>query len=232
MKWLLKCIRVYANFKGRASVDEYKLFAIINLIIVGGVFLFADEQRMKILGVYGLFMLLPAIAIGVRRLNDFETYTPYCADDCDIPPWVTLTIVITFYGLLLLFILLLSFTSMVDSYTVLSFLIAFGFISAHGWAATKKGYEGKNYHGEPKKHKTKAPKCTMCRQETLSSETVISMQQLEMARNTVQSVMRAMEVEQKCGYRCRNCGKIYCKNCIDRYGTVACPKCFGPLEYT
>jgi uncharacterized membrane protein YhaH (DUF805 family) len=79
MEWYLKVIRNYVGFSGRARRKEYWMFVLINIIIsivlamvdgmlglkVGG------EQGAGLLGlVYSLAILLPSIAVGVRRLHD------------------------------------------------------------------------------------------------------------------------------------------------------------------
>src|SRR5690606_15114716 len=79
MDWYLKVIRNYVGFSGRARRKEYWMFVLINIVIsivlamvdgmlglkVGG------EQGAGLLGlIYSLAILLPSIAVGVRRLHD------------------------------------------------------------------------------------------------------------------------------------------------------------------
>lgn len=79
MDWYLKVIRNYVGFSGRARRKEYWIFVLINIVIsivlamvdgmlglkVGG------EQGAGLLGlIYSLAILLPSIAVGVRRLHD------------------------------------------------------------------------------------------------------------------------------------------------------------------
>lgn len=95
-------LRKYADFSGRASVREYWMFVVGNLIIgfVGGLgalilafiiglgtdiyglgFLF----YILVVGGYGLYIIIPSISITVRRLHDqdksgafyFLTFIPY-----------------------------------------------------------------------------------------------------------------------------------------------------------
>jgi len=79
MDWYLKVIRNYVGFSGRARRKEYWMFFLFNLIIsivlaivygalglkIGG------EQGAGLLGlVYSLAVLLPGIAVSIRRLHD------------------------------------------------------------------------------------------------------------------------------------------------------------------
>jgi uncharacterized membrane protein YhaH (DUF805 family) len=78
MRWYLATLRKYATFSGRARRSEYWYFVLFYMLFVF-VLSFVDS----VLGTYdasagigllsGLFvlsMLLPAIAVGVRRLHD------------------------------------------------------------------------------------------------------------------------------------------------------------------
>ena len=77
MKWYLKVIRDnYANFNGRARRQEYWMFVLFNIIIsiVAGIL---DRLIFKgpigvLANLYGLAVLIPAIAVGVRRLHDIN----------------------------------------------------------------------------------------------------------------------------------------------------------------
>lgn len=72
MQWYLKVIKNYVGFHGRAARKEYWMFVLINFIIafVIGFFegLFDLPQFLSTL--YTLFVLLPSLAVGVRRLHD------------------------------------------------------------------------------------------------------------------------------------------------------------------
>ena len=78
MNWYVTVIKQYANFNGRARRKEYWMFALFNLI-----FLIAAMILDNILGTtiwilpygylyiaYSLFVMLPSIAVAVRRLHD------------------------------------------------------------------------------------------------------------------------------------------------------------------
>ncbi|WP_303318075.1 DUF805 domain-containing protein [Flavivirga abyssicola] len=79
MKWYLKVlINNYATFSGRARRKEFWMFFLFNLIIIFGLsFLlglisdFIDNEILPIiLGIYFLGILIPYIALAVRRLHD------------------------------------------------------------------------------------------------------------------------------------------------------------------
>lgn len=72
MNWYLKVVKEhYADFKGRARRKEYWMFVLFNLIIqivlgvIGGLI-----KMPWIISIYGLAILVPAIAVGIRRLHD------------------------------------------------------------------------------------------------------------------------------------------------------------------
>jgi uncharacterized membrane protein YhaH (DUF805 family) len=80
VEWYLTVWRKYADFAGRARRREYWLFALANLLVAvilvgldvalfgppgeGGVGLFS--------GLYGLAVLVPSLAVTVRRLHDTD----------------------------------------------------------------------------------------------------------------------------------------------------------------
>ena len=78
MNWYLAVLKKYAVFSGRARRKEYWFFALFNLIISfvlgfidGLVGTFSLEAGIGLLGgVYALAVLLPGIAVSVRRLHD------------------------------------------------------------------------------------------------------------------------------------------------------------------
>lgn len=98
MKWFIKCLRQYADFDGRARRKEYWWFAVINFIIsmiliIGWMVPFVkmgfdaaangnevDEVEimlsmfnnpfMYIYLIYYMAMLIPGLAVMVRRLHD------------------------------------------------------------------------------------------------------------------------------------------------------------------
>ena len=80
MNWYFEVLKKYAVFSGRARRKEYWYFALFNMIIsivlavIDGVTgSFSAEAGMGLLGgIYTLAILIPGIAVSVRRLHDTE----------------------------------------------------------------------------------------------------------------------------------------------------------------
>ncbi len=77
MNYYLAAWKKYATFSGRAQRAEYWVFTLINLaIIVAGIALgevFGDKRVIPVVvGAFILAMLIPSIAVTVRRLHDTE----------------------------------------------------------------------------------------------------------------------------------------------------------------
>lgn len=72
MNWYLRAIQHYVDFKSRASRKEYWMFMLINVIIVIVLKLVGShlENPNLLLGIYGLFIMIPSCAVSVRRLHD------------------------------------------------------------------------------------------------------------------------------------------------------------------
>jgi uncharacterized membrane protein YhaH (DUF805 family) len=78
MNWYLEVLKKYAVFNGRARRKEYWLFFLFNIIISivlviidGVVGTSAAPGAIGLLGgLYSLAVLIPAIAVAVRRLHD------------------------------------------------------------------------------------------------------------------------------------------------------------------
>lgn len=80
MNWYFKVIKNYAVFNGRARRMEYWMFVLFNIIIslilaIFGQSLFkngniAEPQLLN--NIYSLIILLPTIAVSVRRLHDLD----------------------------------------------------------------------------------------------------------------------------------------------------------------
>ncbi|HWX67365.1 MAG TPA: DUF805 domain-containing protein [Rhodanobacter sp.] len=70
--WYLKCIKNhYADFEGRARRTEYWMFFLVNLLISIVVGLIGRAIGFHALStLYSLAVLVPGIAVGVRRLHD------------------------------------------------------------------------------------------------------------------------------------------------------------------
>lgn len=72
MNWYLAVLKNYAGFSGRARRTEYWMFFLFNLIItlVLDAIGMAIKQGSLLGGIYGLAVLIPGIAVAVRRLHD------------------------------------------------------------------------------------------------------------------------------------------------------------------
>lgn len=71
MNYYTKAIQNYATFTGRASRSEYWYFVLFNLIVSFGIGFIAGMTDLVFLSsLYSLFILIPSIAIGVRRMHD------------------------------------------------------------------------------------------------------------------------------------------------------------------
>jgi len=80
MHWYIEVLKKYADFSGRARRKEYWLFVLINLAvaftigIIDGLAGLADPVSGygPLGGLYVLAVLIPGIAVGVRRLHDTD----------------------------------------------------------------------------------------------------------------------------------------------------------------
>ena len=80
MQWYIGVLKKYAVFSGRARRKEYWMFVLFNVLISFGVTVFGDVV-LVLLGatdgtgdtlnsLYGLAILVPSLAVSVRRLHD------------------------------------------------------------------------------------------------------------------------------------------------------------------
>lgn len=78
MKWFLKALNDYATFRGRARRKEYWYFVLFN-ILFGIVAMIIDRMLGlsyglygygPIYGLYSLALIIPSLAVSVRRLHD------------------------------------------------------------------------------------------------------------------------------------------------------------------
>jgi uncharacterized membrane protein YhaH (DUF805 family) len=74
MQWYLAVLKNYAGFSGRARRTEYWMFALVNLVVslVLYILTFATHSGffLVLVFLYGLAVLLPSLAVFVRRLHD------------------------------------------------------------------------------------------------------------------------------------------------------------------
>lgn len=80
MNWFLMVLKKYAVFSGRAQRAEYWYYILFYLLIYIGLAVadgvtgtFSSEAGMGLLtGIFALGMLIPSLAVGVRRLHDTD----------------------------------------------------------------------------------------------------------------------------------------------------------------
>ncbi len=78
MNWYLKVLKQYADFDGRARRKEYWMFVLFNMIFAISAMILDNLLGIAMEGIgygplYGLYLLaiiIPSIAVGVRRLHD------------------------------------------------------------------------------------------------------------------------------------------------------------------
>lgn len=79
MNWYLKVLQNYAVFNGRARRKEYWMFVLFNVIFSIGIAIIEGSFRGRALAqgatpiasnLYNLALLVPSIAVGVRRMHD------------------------------------------------------------------------------------------------------------------------------------------------------------------
>ena len=80
MSWYLEALKKYAVFSGRSRRMEYWFFVLFNLIVAFVLALidmligtFSAMQNIGLLsGIYSLAVLIPTLAVTVRRLHDID----------------------------------------------------------------------------------------------------------------------------------------------------------------
>jgi len=80
MKWYVICLKNYFNFTGRARRREYWYFFLFNFSTIVGLVLlsiyteehFNSKSPLIIAFLYFLFILIPHLAVVVRRLHDIN----------------------------------------------------------------------------------------------------------------------------------------------------------------
>jgi uncharacterized membrane protein YhaH (DUF805 family) len=71
MNYYLKVLQNYATFSGRARRSEYWYFVLFNAIIsIGLGFVSGLMQVPQLVNIYSFAVLIPSIAVGVRRMHD------------------------------------------------------------------------------------------------------------------------------------------------------------------
>jgi len=105
MKWYLTVVKNYAGFSGRARRKEYWMFLLFNMIfafvaaIIDNVVGTASPELGYgvFYGLYTLAMIIPGIAVIVRRLHDVGK-----------SGWMYFIVLIPFVGVIWLLVLLLT----------------------------------------------------------------------------------------------------------------------------
>lgn len=70
MNWYVEVLKKYAEFNGRARRTEYWMFALFNIIISVVIMIVDGLLGTPFNIIYGLAVIIPGIAVGVRRLHD------------------------------------------------------------------------------------------------------------------------------------------------------------------
>jgi uncharacterized membrane protein YhaH (DUF805 family) len=69
MRWYFEPFKKYGDFKGRASRKEFWIFFLVNLLI-GLLVIIPSQIVFALVSLYVSFILLPGIAVTIRRLHD------------------------------------------------------------------------------------------------------------------------------------------------------------------
>ena len=73
MNWYVAVLKKYAVFSGRARRKEYWMFILFNIIIAVAVGFVGGIIKLPIIGsLYGLAVIVPAVAAGIRRMHDTD----------------------------------------------------------------------------------------------------------------------------------------------------------------
>lgn len=72
-EWYVKVLKQYTDFSGRARRREYWMFILANFIVcfvLGIISALIPKVGAVIQGLYSVAVLIPTLAVGVRRLHD------------------------------------------------------------------------------------------------------------------------------------------------------------------
>ncbi|MFN0178403.1 MAG: DUF805 domain-containing protein [Gemmatimonadales bacterium] len=79
MNWYLQALKQYAVFNGRARRKEYWMFYLFYMLIgvaigvvAGALGMASEDGDSLLLSIYLVGTLIPAIAVGVRRMHDTD----------------------------------------------------------------------------------------------------------------------------------------------------------------
>ena len=98
MNWYLAVLKKYAEFNGRARRQEYWMFFLYNIIfgLAAGIVDAILGTYLVVYTIYSLAVLIPLIAVSVRRLHDTGK-----------SGWLLLIVLIPLIGAIALFVLFL-----------------------------------------------------------------------------------------------------------------------------
>ena len=65
-EWYIKVVKNYVGFDGRARRKEYWMFILVHL----GISVILSIVSATLYSLYGLAVILPSIAVGIRRMHD------------------------------------------------------------------------------------------------------------------------------------------------------------------
>ena len=93
--WKLVVLQRYAKFDGRAGRGEFWWFALANIIVYFALIILAQISGlfMVVYFLYALAMIVPSIAVGIRRLHD-----------TDKTGWMILIGLVPFVGFIILLV--------------------------------------------------------------------------------------------------------------------------------
>jgi len=78
MDWMLLPLRRYAEFTGRSRRQEYWMFFLFVMLVTIGLSIIEEILGLRIgeagilSGLFSLAILIPGIAVGIRRLHDID----------------------------------------------------------------------------------------------------------------------------------------------------------------
>jgi len=73
LHWYTDVLKRYTEFSGRASRQEFWMFTLFNVIVYVLVSIVGNIIHLPFLiGIYGLAVLLPSLAVEIRRLHDTD----------------------------------------------------------------------------------------------------------------------------------------------------------------
>ena len=72
MDYFFEAFKKYAVFEGRAGRKEMWMFALFNLIVFFIIVFITQDEKSPLIGIYWLVIIIPWVAVGVRRMHDVD----------------------------------------------------------------------------------------------------------------------------------------------------------------